>query len=121
MNARTALSEALTDALPGFRVLGYSQDLDAVTRPTVMVWTSLIERAEQFGLDRIKVTVELWVLVGNDNPEAANDALDDALEDVLGALQDVDWIDWTTAERGVLFDRFHGYRITALAVAQIGA
>lgn len=121
MNARTALAEALTTALPGFLVRGYALELDAVTRPTIMLWQTLVERLEQISLDRLKVTLELWVLVGAEDPAKADDALDDALGEVIAALHDLDWIDWTSAERGVLLDRFHGYRITAQAVAQIGA
>lgn len=121
MNARTALAQALGAALPDYRVLGYTTDLDAVTRPTVMLWQALVERADEFGLGRLKVTLELWVLVGAEDPAKVDDALDDALDDVLDALQGVTWVDWTTCERGVLLERHHGYRITALAVAQIGA
>ncbi len=122
MNVREAVAAALTESLPaGWRVLGYGADLEQVTRPTVMLWQSLIERMPQIGLDLLKVTVEMWVLVGQESPDAASDALDDALDDVLEALQPLSWVDWTTAERGVLSDRFHGYRITAQAVAKIGA
>lgn len=115
------LAQALQAALPEARVVGYSADLDAVTKPTVMLWQALIEHQPQVTLDRLKVTCEAWVLVGNEDPARLNDALDDFLEDVLGALQPLTWVEWTQAERGVLFDRFHGYRLTAVAVAQIGA
>lgn len=120
MNIRTTLATALAAALPGYRVIGYSTSLDAVTRPTIMLWTSLIERFDAFGHDRLKVTVETWVVVGSEDPEKANDAADEALVDVLGVVQSIPLIEWTSAERGVLFDSFHGYRITATAVAQIG-
>lgn len=120
MNVRSALADALAGALPDFRVLGYPLDVDAVTRPTVMLWTSLVERLEQIDLDRLRVTTELWVLVGTEDPARVDDALDDALEAVVYALHPIGWVTWSTAERGVLQDRFHGYRITAQAVAKIG-
>lgn len=120
MNARTALAAALAAALPDYRIIGYPVDLDAVTRPTVMVWQSLVERMPLVGLNVLKVTLEMWALVGTDAPAAADDALDDVLDDVLTALQPLTWLDWTTAERGVLADRFPGYHVTAQAVATIG-
>ncbi len=121
MNLRRTLADALAAALPAYRVMGYATELDAVTRPTVLLWVSLIEPFETFGLDYLKVTFELWVVIGSQDPERANDDADDALTDVLTALQPLDYVDWTSAERGVLFDAHHGYRITAQAVAQIGA
>lgn len=120
MNARGVLAQALATALPDVRVLGYPADVEAVTRPTVMLWQSLIERSDLLGLDRVKVTLELWALVATEDPARADDALDEHLENVLYALQDLTWLDWTTAERGVLAERFHGYRVTAQAVAKIG-
>lgn len=120
MNVRQALVDALTPELPTYRLLGYPLDLDAVTRPTVMLWQSRVERLEQIELDRLLVTVELWVVTGSEDPSKADDLLDDSLSDVIEALHPITWINWTTAERGVLHDRFHGYRITAQAVAKIG-
>lgn len=120
MNVRSSLAAALAAALPAtYLVRGYPYEPDAVTRPTVMLWQSLIERLPQLELDRLVVTVELWVLVATEDPAKADDALDDAVSDVLQALHPIGWINWSTAERGVLLDRFNGYRITAQAVAKI--
>lgn len=122
MNVRHAIADALTAGLPsGYLVRGYPYEPDAVTRPTVMLWQSLLERGEQID-DRValRVTVEVWVLVSTEDPSKADDALDDALDDVLSAVHAVSFIEWSVAERGVLLDRFHGYRITAQAVATIG-
>lgn len=121
MNVRTAVADALIEALPAtFLVRGYPFEPDAVTRPTVMVWQSTIERYPQITLDRLVVTVELWVLVGSEDPSKADDALDDAVTEVIEALHPITWLNWTIAERGVLIEKFHGYRITAQAIAKIG-
>jgi hypothetical protein len=85
-----------------------------------MVWQSTIERYPQITLDRLVVTVELWVLVGSEDPSKADDALDDAVTEVIEALHPITWLNWTVAERGVLIEKFHGYRITAQAIAKIG-
>ena len=121
MSARTQLADALTAALPDtYRVMGFNDQLDGVSRPTVMLWQSSLRRIEQIGHDRLQVSVALWVLTGRDNLERADDDLDDALEDVIAALRPLTWVDWTEAERGVLLERFHGYNLTVTAVAQIG-
>jgi predicted RNase H-like nuclease len=114
------LAEALRKALPTYRVTGYVDQPDAVTRPTVMLWQSAMERLEQIDLDRVRVTLELWILTGRENPERADDDLDDALEAVLVALQPLSWVAWTQAERGIYAENYHGYRLTAFAVARIG-
>lgn len=119
MNVRAAIEDALVAALPDVKVVGYAYEPDVVTKPTIMLWQSRIEPMPQATLDRVFVTVELWALVGTDDPAKADDALDDHLSDVITALHAIPWLTWSTAERGVLLDRFHGYRITAQAVAAI--
>lgn len=120
MSARTELAAALTAALPTYRVLGYAADLDAVARPTVLVWADKIVRRPEWASGLFEFTLMMWVLVGTEDPARADDALDDALEDVLGALQPIGWVQWSGAERGVLRDAFHGWQITVTAVATIG-
>lgn|GEM_PF-2751154 len=122
MNVRQAIAKELTDRLPdSYIVKGYTYDPDAAARPTVMLWQSLIERGSRIN-DRngLEVTVELWVIVGSEDPAKVDDDLDDALDEVLTAVHDIPFIDWSVAERGVLKERFHGYRMTARAVATIG-
>ena len=60
------------------------------------------------------------MVVPQEDPDKADDALDDGLEDVLGALRALDWVDWVECQRGVLNDTAHGYNITVNAVAKIG-
>ena len=121
MSARTRLAADLATALPTFRIMGVNADLDAVARPTVMLWQSLVTRADHFGLGRLVATLDVWVLTGRENPEKADDNLDASLLAVIATLQPLTWIDWTAAERGVLLERFHGYKITATAHEQTGA
>ncbi|MGV8965338.1 MAG: hypothetical protein ACOH2F_03580 [Cellulomonas sp.] len=121
MSARTQLATELAAALPTFRVMGFNDTLDAVTKPTVMVWQSSLARLDQINHDRLRVTLDLWVLTGRDNPEKADDDLDASLEEVIAALQPLAWVDWTNATRGIFLEHFHGYNVTVTAVAQIGA
>jgi hypothetical protein len=52
----------------------------------------------------------VWVLVGVEDEEAAEDALDAALVVALGALARVDWCTNPTATRAMYGD-LHGYRL----------
>ncbi|MDF9877466.1 hypothetical protein [Cellulosimicrobium cellulans] len=124
MSARTELVTALKANLPStYRVIGYNPTIDGVPKPTVMVWQTTLTRADDFGLQRVNVTFTVWVLVGQENSGNADNALDAALERVLASLQPIDWVEWTTAERGVFGPpdgkQFHGYQVTVEAVATI--
>lgn len=119
MNARTRLSDELKAALPGFRVIGFNANLDAVPKKTVMLWASQISRPERFQGKAGLFTFDLWVLVGQENSGTADNALDTALDDVIAALQPIGWVDWSLCERGVLFDTFHGWKVTVNAVAPL--
>lgn len=120
-SARRLLATALEAGLPyGWQVTGYPTTLDNVTRPTVMVWTSRLEPSNQIGRDRVMVTLDVWVLTGITAPGQADDALDAQLLAVLAVLHGLEWIDWTSAERGVLEDKYHGYRLSTTAVLKIG-
>lgn len=120
MSARTQLAAELTAALPTFRVTGFNDQLDAVARPTVMLWQSSLARLEQIAHDRLRVNLDLWVLTGRENPDTADDELDESLEAVIAALLPLTWVDWTNAQRGIWQEKFHGYNLTVTAVAQIG-
>lgn len=120
MSARTVLAAALTADLPTFDVIGYPTTPDAVTRPTVLLWQSSVRRhpsAPDSGV--FEVDIELWVLVGTEGVTRVDDALDDALDQVLGVLNARPDFLWESADRQTLADRYHGYKITAKAVGRI--
>lgn len=120
VSARTDLRDALTAALPGYRVTGSKGVMDGVTRPTIGVWQQSFTRRLDWGEAHVQVGLEVWVVVPTEDPDKADDALDDALDDLLGALDPLNWCDWTDCQRGVLLDQFHGYNVTVTAVAKIG-
>ena len=120
MSARTQLREALAAALPAYRVTGSKGVLDGVTRPTVGVWQQSFTRRTDWGKDHVQVGLEVWVVVPTEDPDKADDALDEGLDDVLAALAPLGWADWSECQRGVLNDTTHGYNITVTAVATIG-
>lgn len=117
VSARAQLADDLTAALPEFKVRGYSPSLDGLTRPTVVLWQSAVTRRDEFDGARVDVEFEAWVLVPQEDPVAAETALDDALGQVIAAWQGITWCTWDRVERGTYDNTWHGYRLTAAAPA----
>lgn len=126
MSARTALSEVLKVTLPAgkYRIIPAAFPPDNVVKPTVLVWQDNVRREPQIGHDRLVVAVTVWLLVGIEDVEKAETALEDGLEDLIDALRPITWANWEQAERLTFGDAdgptFHSYRITLTAHAQIG-
>lgn len=120
MSARTDLVAALRVAMPTYRITDTKGVQDGIKRPTVGVWMQSLTRRPEWQKGHAQLNFELWVLVPQEDSDRADDALDDALADVLEALNGLDWLDWSTCTRGVLFESIHGYNVTVSAVAKIG-
>lgn len=125
MSARTLLADALRSALPGYRVIPAADVPDKVTRTTLLLHQGTITRAPQIAHNRITVDLVLWVLVANEQPEAAEAALEKGVDDVIEALRPLIWVDWPNAERMTFGEpdgpSYHGYRFNLTATASIGA
>lgn len=120
-NPAGLLAQQLRDALPEFRVVGYVSALDAVPRPTVLVWAETLTRTPVLGQDHVALDLRVQVIVADQQPDEADAALWDATSQVLEALAPLGWVEWTTTDRGVRADTFHAYTINLAALAQIGA
>lgn len=120
MSARTQLRDALALGMPSWRVTGARGIMDAANKPSIGVWQTSMSRQPEWRWDHVKVELEVWIVVPIEDPDKADDALDAALEEVLGVLEPLEWVDWTTAERGVLADSLHGYKVAVVMVAKIG-
>lgn len=120
MSARTQLRAELSNAMPDWRVTGARGILDAANKPSIGVWQTALNRKPEWQWDHVQVELEVWVVVPTEDPDKADDALDAGLEELLGALQPLTWVDWTSAERGVLGDSLHGYKVAVVMVAKIG-
>lgn len=119
-SARTVLADRFKAALPSsWRIMGNARELDAITRPTVMLWQQRIERAEQINLHTLTCTLQVWVLVPGTDVDKADDELDAMLVAVLEAFQGQREYHWTAAERGVLYEKFHGWRLDVTAAYTI--
>lgn len=107
MSVRTEVAAFLTERLPDYKVIPYGRVLDGVEDLAVMVEVTRYERQAQFW----NATVTVWVVTGHQDPERAESALDDALLETLGALNDFPSVD-VSAERVVIQDSFNAYQIT---------
>lgn len=124
MSVRSELARKLREALPQYQLIAGADTPAKVARPTLLLWQGNIARLEQIGHDRVRVELVLWLLVGNDKPEAAEDALEAALDDVIEALRPLTWVYWPTAERLTFGEpdgpSYHGYRFNLTGYAEIG-
>lgn len=128
-SARTVLAQALDAGLPesytdaagrtlAYRLTGYQRALDRVDARTVLVWQDQLT-PQGIGSDRAMVTLTVWVLTPHQDGPDVDDDLDAALLDVLAVLHGRRDLVWTVAERGVLADTWHGYKITVRAGGHI--
>lgn len=128
MSARTDLVAALAAGLPDspgrrYRIVGapdVPEQID-VCAFAIRCWQTTVEPGPALG--GLTMPLVLWVLTGRKEPGAADDALDAALLDVLGALHPLEWVRWTRAERGVMDNdngaAWHGWRLDLTAYGRI--
>lgn len=116
MSLRSEIADVLKAQLPAavkYKVLPYMRELDNAASRVVMVHRKKITRnTERHAL--IDHDVVIHVLVPETLGEAAEDAADAAVDDVLAVVQAINDIDWTTAERST-YSNFVGYEITLTA------
>jgi len=112
VSLRSDIADVLRENLPGtYHVQAYVKALDNTDRPVVMVHRSKITKA---ALSHLAHEVTLHVLVPETLGEAAEDAADTALETVLGLVEAMNDLDWSTADRAP-YANFTGWEITLTA------
>ena len=113
LSARTQIVEHLRDRLPGVTVLEFMRDLDDVQDVTVMAATRRINPGASAGF--WAVTCELIVVARYEDYEHAERQLEDAIVDVLVALDQLPHVS-LTAERVEVAGpdgtaKHHGFRV----------
>lgn len=114
-SARQQLVAALSAQFPQMRVVGFADLPDAIAKPMICCWADFIERRADVSSQSVQVRFEVWLLVGTERIAAAEDALDEHVEAVYRALQEIPWIEFTSGERATLDDRWHGWRFSVTA------
>lgn len=112
MSLRSDIAEVLAEANPDYKVLPYMRELDGATMPVVMVHRSGISRTPAHAVLDHKVVVH--VLIPETWGERVEDAADEALENVLRIIEQIEDLDWTAAERST-YNNFAGWEVTLTA------
>jgi hypothetical protein len=111
-NARTYLSETLAPLLPrGWQIVPYADNVDTLSRPVVMLQQKRITPSANTPMGRHSVEFSVILLSPSTDVRKAEDDLDEQVDLLLYALEDLPTLVWTNAERAV-FDGVHGWDIT---------
>jgi hypothetical protein len=107
--ARKQLGESLKPALPEFAVFPAPGGLDEITKPTLHLMRTRVEKLPQAPAGAYSHSFDLWVIAPQ---HASEDRLDELLDDVLEALDETSRTLWTDATRDSYSDTNPAYRIT---------
>lgn len=120
MTPRTRLAADLDQALPSrYVVKARTATPDQIDPRTIAVRVLPASVAPSPTVRGLAYTLTLWAVTGRTDPDEVDDVLDAALDDLLGALLGLHWLTFDTAERGVMDERWHGYRLTVTCYATI--
>jgi hypothetical protein len=112
VSLRKEIADVIAEACPKYKVLPYMRELDGTTMPVVMVHRTEVAKTQRHAELGHKVAVH--VLIPETWGERVEDAADAALEAVLTVIEDIESLDWTTAERST-YNNFAGWEITLTA------
>ena len=117
MTGRAHLAAALADGLGDWQIVSDARALDSVRRPgAAVLWTSKRQQLTDRGTGWYQDEVTLWILTAATKPADIEDDLDALLFAATQALEPLDAFHWETAERGVLAEKFDGYRLTVVCI-----
>lgn len=123
MTIRADLAAALKPLLPSnIKIVDVPRSLDGIetTRPVLMLYRERLEKAPNAIGDYFN-TFALWIISPNVDPSRAETQLDNMLDDVIPALDSVDWLNWNFAERSTFGDnQAPAYKIELIVVANKG-
>ena len=106
MSIRSDLAAALKPLLPArTKIIDTPRSIDGLESktPVVMVYRETLAKAPN-AIGTYFNTFALWIISPGVDPIRAENALDDLLDEVVVALDQISWLNWTTAERSVFGD-----------------
>lgn len=99
---RAELRKRLQPILPPDYVLRpNATPLDTITRPTLQLKQLALEPSREAPQGNLAVEFILTLASPLTAPQAAEDALDDDVVELLAALDRIEWVAWTRAEKVV--------------------
>lgn len=114
---RQQLADALTAALPTWRgkawnVVELGREPDTITRPTVVLYRTDFKPLPAAPRAQYEQTLDVWVVIA---PDGSDTTLDEWVDTLVGAIEDIPWATWTTASRDALRGLLPGYRVEVTA------
>lgn len=115
MSARKDLAAALRPLVPkAWPIIDHDRNLDEITKIALLVSQRTVEPAPN-ATGTHKATLYVYVIDPHEaDANAAEDALDDAVEIVCFGLDTIDALYWTAAEK-VIYQGRRAYQITVQA------
>jgi hypothetical protein len=119
VSARAEFAAALVEHMSTpLRVIDHARSLDAITAPVVMLERTTIAKAPN-AQGSFWVTYTIHVIAPQIDPERQDDALDDAVDIVVVALNAIDFCNWSAATRSVFLDSWPSFQIAVETVSAI--
>lgn len=91
---------------------------DNITTLTLVVMVAKVEHNPQLPMRCRDWTIDVLVLSPLQAPDKADLELEDAVDDVLDAIDNAQPLRWTTSERIVLDESYNGHRIAVAITMQ---
>lgn len=121
--AHAQVLETVQDAragLPDGDPWRYSSRLpDQLAGPAFLAWPVDIARSATGRRPMLVSTVETWLITHKADPVAAEAHLDEMIPELVEIYESTPLLAWSTLTRGVLENRFHGWRCDVTLAHQI--
>ncbi len=119
MSVRSELAAALKPLLPAtVKIIDVPRSIDGMEakRPVIVLFRESRAKAPNAIGDYFD-TFSLYVVTPGVDVRRSEDALDDTLDSVIDALDQIKWLNWSTAERSLFGDnQAPAYKITLTIV-----
>ena len=119
MSVRSELAAALKPLLPAtVKIIDVPRSIDGMEakRPVIVLFRESRAKAPNAMGDYFD-TFSLYVVTPGVDVRRSEDALDDTLDSVIDALDQIKWLNWSTAERSLFGDnQAPAYKITLTIV-----
>lgn len=120
MRTTKPLKDFISEAFPDWLVLDEPRKVDAVNRPTAVIYPQKINRQNVIGGALcVEVESNLWLLTEKEKASEVEVELDRLVFDLLGEIENRDGFAWSTAERAGLEGAGHGWNLTVITQFQI--
>lgn len=115
MSVRSELADALKPLLPAtVKIIDVPRSIDGIEakRPVVMLYRESRAKAPNAMGDYFD-TFSMYVVTPGVDVRRSEDALDDTLDSVIDALDQITWLNWSVAERSLFGEnQAPAYKIT---------